>query len=80
MIRIRDKDGKTVELPDSATFVEICDTDGNIGFVFFKGGNNQINVFNHKSKEAKAYQNRFNVSFINKVVDLTPRHKKLSSK
>jgi hypothetical protein len=75
MIRLRNKEGDVVPVSEDATFVEICSQDGKIGCVFFEGDDCSINVFDKEASEAKIYENRFNVSFVDKIIDLGNRYK-----
>lgn len=62
MIRIRDNAGNVTEVKDG-TFVEICDTDGNVAKVFYRDNQGLIRAFQPDDKEAQQYARLFNVSF-----------------
>lgn len=69
MIRIRNKDGSVVECPDGG-FVELCDAEGNPGFVFWKSGS-VFKVVSGKDEDAARYAKLFDIRFSeNKTVGL----------
>ena len=73
MIRLRSKEGKEIPLDDSAAFIELCDSDGGIGCVFYKPDEEATVQIEPDSDEAELYSNRFGVKFI-KVFDIRDRY------
>jgi hypothetical protein len=70
MIRIRRANGTEIELPADAQFVELVDSDGKIGRVFFMDGV-FVGTFSGGSEEARRYKRLYNkVEFCN-VVEAT---------
>lgn len=61
MIRLRSADGAVLEAEDHA-FVELCDADGNVVFVFFKDGP-FYRVISKKDVEASRYTKVYGVEF-----------------
>lgn len=65
MLRLRHPDGTTVEIPgDPTTFVEICDTNGDIAKLIYIDDNNTINVVTCDDPEADQYARLYDVMFV----------------
>jgi hypothetical protein len=63
MIRLRDKDGKILDIYTTIGFVEICDTDGNVACAVYPDSEKLIHILTSTSKEALRYSKIFNVKF-----------------
>ena len=74
MIKLRDKEGKSESIESSASFVEICDLEGNPALVFYMPEPGAISTISGDSQEGEIYSNKYNVSF-SKVIDLEDRYK-----
>ena len=77
MIRIRNKQGDLITIPEDATFIELCSQDGKVGSVFYESNNNTTNVFNFDDPEAEVYGKRFKTEFVDKVIDLGNRYEEV---
>tara|TARA_B100000579_G_C22760802_1_gene818840 strand:+ start:468 stop:701 length:234 start_codon:yes stop_codon:yes gene_type:complete len=75
MIRIRSKTGEKLPIDEEAVFLEVCSSDGKVGCVFFEDSNGSIVSFKNEDEEAALYGKRFNVDFVDKVIDLGDRYK-----
>ncbi len=67
MIRLRRKDGTTLELPDMA-FVEICDLEGNVAQVSYQDNEGGMHVVNGNDPEAEQYKRMFPDVVFSKIV------------
>jgi hypothetical protein len=74
MIRLRSKNGSEVELDKSVDFIELCDSNGGIGYVFYSPEANTITKIEPNTEESKMYSDRFNVEFV-RVIDIRDRYK-----
>jgi hypothetical protein len=73
MLRIRSASGDLIDLESKPYFVEICDSEGDIGMVFYQSEPNTVTQIEPKSEEANVYSAKYNVQFV-KVIDLTKHH------
>jgi len=64
MLRLRDTAGKSIELPDTIRFVELCDMQGSVARVFYIDDTGVHKVLDTGSKEAQRYAQLMNVKFI----------------
>ena len=69
MIRLRDKNGNVVKLPEEVSFVEVCDLDNNIACAVYLDTQKFAHIVTSSSKEAPRYAGIFNVTF-SKIIDL----------
>jgi len=69
MIRLRDNKGNLVEF-DDVSFIEICDSDGNVHNVVYENIQDGFNQITPDSAEAKRYSQLFKVNFSNKVINI----------
>ena len=79
MLRIRDISGNLVKVDSKPYFVEICDTEGDIGMVFYQSEPNTVTQIEPESEEANVYSDRYKVQFV-KVVDLVKHHEDVFKK
>lgn len=63
MIKLRNKKGEYIDLPENLGFVEVCDLDGNVACAIYPDSNNFIHIVTHTSKEAKRYSDIFAMKF-----------------
>lgn len=64
MIRLRKANGDILTLPADVQFVEVTDSDGRVGSVFFLDSNKTVGVFGHGTEEARRYKRLYpNVEF-----------------
>lgn len=63
MIRLRDKDGKILDISTIIGFVEVCDIDGNVACAVYPDSEKLIHIITSKSQEAGRYSKIFNVKF-----------------
>ena len=73
MLRVRDMSGNLLDVNSKPYFVEICDTEGDIGMVFYQSEPNTITQIEPESEEANVYSDKYKVQFA-KVIDLAKHH------
>jgi hypothetical protein len=68
MIRLRNTDGTTIELPDSGRFVEITDVVGDVAVVLYQDDDGIVHAVRASDPEAARYTRMFHV----KWCDMSP--------
>ena len=64
MIRIRKTDGKLVELPPEARFIEITDLKGDVGYVVVLKDGGEVQLFSARDvSQVERYRKAFGVTF-----------------
>lgn len=61
MLRLRDKNGKTWELPKSVTFIEVCDDAGRLAAVVHRIADNKITVYSPDDENFTRYVATYHV-------------------
>ena len=79
MLRIRDISGELLEISSKPYFIEICDSNGDVGMVFYQSEPNIVTQVEPKSEEANVYSDKYNVQFV-KVIDLSKHHEDVFKK
>ena len=73
MLRIRNISGELINVESKPYFIEICDSNGDIGMVFYQSAPNTVTQIEPKSEEATVYSDKYNVQFV-KILDLSRHH------
>jgi len=79
MLRIRNISGDLVDVESKPYFIEICDSNGDVGMVFYQSEPNTVTQIEPKSEEANVYSDKYNVQFV-KVIDLSKHHEDVFQK
>lgn len=64
MIRLRGADGKEIELPKQARFIELCDQDGAPGLVIYQDTQGAIHEMTQGHPDAARYERVTGVKFV----------------
>jgi len=74
MIKLRAKDGTSLDVEDETSFIEICDTEGNPALVFYMPGPNAVSAIEGNSPEGELYAKKYDINF-SKIIELGDRYK-----
>ena len=63
MIRVRNTDGETHELPEDDRFVEICDSEGVVAFAVYQDKSGRVVIAEPDTPEGERYKRVFNIEY-----------------